>query len=84
MQSHKVISVLTFFGGGAAPGHMEVPRLGVELELPLLMPMLAYPTAHDNARYEPQLVAVPDLIIHCVRPGIGSVSSWILIRFVTH
>ena len=48
---------------------MDVPRLGVKLELELP----AYTTAHGNAGFLP----------HRVKPGIELTSSWILVRFVT-
>jgi len=48
--------------------HMEVPRLGVELELQLQ----AYTTAHGNA----------GSLTHWARPGIELSSSWMLVRFV--
>ena len=48
---------------------MEVPRLGIELEL---LP-LAYTTAHGNARS----------LTHWARSGIKPMSSWMLVRFVS-
>ena len=48
---------------------IEVPRLGVQLELHLL----AYATAHSNA----------GSLTHWVGPGIESMSSWILVEFIT-
>ena len=48
--------------------HMEVPRLGVKLELQ----PLAYTTAHRNAGF----------LTHWARPGIEPASSQILVRFV--
>ena len=58
---------------------MEVPRLGVELELQLL----AYATA--TAMQDPSyLQPIPELtgnarsLTHRMRPGIESASSWIL------
>ena len=64
--------------------HMEVPSLGVELELHLLAYTIAtanqvqarsatYTIAHSNA----------GSLTHWVRPGIEPVSSWILVRFVS-
>ena len=60
---------------------MEVPRLGVELELQLpayatatatwLQP--AYTTVHGNA----------GSLTHYVRPGIEPASSWILVGFIS-
>ena len=47
---------------------MEVPRLGVKLELQLLI----YTTAHSNARS----------LTHWVRPGIEPTSSWTLVGFI--
>ena len=49
--------------------HMEVPRLGIELELQLP----AYTTAHGNT----------GSLIHWARLEIESTSSWILVGFVT-
>ena len=49
--------------------HMEVPRLGVELELLLL----AYTTAHGNT----------GSLTHWERPGIKPATSWFLVRFVS-
>ena len=61
--------------------HMEVPRLGVELELqptpqPQKLQILAvaaiYTMAHGNARS----------LTHSAVPGIEPTSSWILVRFL--
>ena len=49
---------------GPLPQHMEVPRLGVKLELQLL----AYDTAHSNARS----------LTHWARPGIEPGTSWLV------
>ena len=65
--------------------HMEVPRLGVGLELQLLttqqpqqrqIPATSamYTTACSNARS----------LTHRMRPGIKSTSSWILAGYLTH
>ena len=53
---------------GPHPRHMEVPRLGVQLELQ----MLTYTTAHGNARS----------LTHLARPGIKLGSSQILVRYL--
>ena len=64
--------------------HMEVPRLGVKLELQLLVytiatamwiraPSATYTITHGNA----------GSLTHSVSPGIKLASSWILVRFVT-
>ena len=53
----------------AHPRHIEVPRLGVKLELQLL----AYTTAYGNA----------GSLTHWAGPGIKPVSSWILVGFIT-
>ena len=59
---------LFFFGFlGVHLQHMEVPKVGVKLELQLP----AYITA----------TAMPDP--YCVRPGIEPVSSWVLVEFIT-
>ena len=64
MGSFPLFKIFAFFAGvgwGAHPRHIEVPKLGVELELQLLayttataMPDLSlsatYTTAHGNAR----------------------------------
>ena len=73
-----------FFGlFRAALWHMEVPRLGVELELQLPVPQLfqyqiwavsvTYTAAHGNAKSS----------IHWGGLGIELMSSWILVRFIT-
>ena len=65
--------------------HMEVPRLGVELELqppaytqPQQLETRAvsatYTTTHCNARS----------LTHWPMPGIEPASSWMLVRFVSH
>uniref|UniRef100_A0A8D0WGW0 von Willebrand factor A domain-containing protein 8 n=1 Tax=Sus scrofa TaxID=9823 RepID=A0A8D0WGW0_PIG len=59
----------SFFLLGLHPWHMEVPRLGVELDLQLP----ACTTAHSNA----------GSLTHWVRPGMEAVSSWMLVRFVS-
>ena len=61
------LSLSFFFFLGMALPHMEVPRLGVELELKLL----AYTAAHGDA----------GSLTHWAKPGIGSESLWILVRF---
>ena len=64
--------------------HVNVPRLGVELELrlqPTLQPQqhkiqatsMTYTTAHDNA----------GSLSHWAKPGIEPASSWILAGFIT-
>ena len=69
---------------GPNPQHMDVPRLGVELELQLPAYATAiamsdpsrlchYTTAHGN----------DGSLTHCARPGIEPVSSWVLVGFVT-
>ena len=60
---------------------MEVPRLGVKLELQLPLyhshriqaVSATYTTAHDNAIS----------LTHSERPGIEPASSWIVVGFVT-
>uniref|UniRef100_A0A8D1PEQ8 von Willebrand factor A domain-containing protein 8 n=1 Tax=Sus scrofa TaxID=9823 RepID=A0A8D1PEQ8_PIG len=59
----------SFFLLGLHPWHMEVPRLGVELDLQLP----ACTTAHSNA----------GSLTHWVRPGMEAVSSWMLVRFIS-
>ena len=63
--------------------HMEVPRLGVQLELQLPANVTAitkiqamsatYTTAHSNTR----------ALTHWARPGMEPTSSWILVGFIT-
>ena len=66
------------------PPHMEVPRLGVQLELQLL--------AHTTATAMPDPSHLCHLhqrscnagsLTHCVRPEIEPATSWFLIRFVS-
>ena len=81
-----VIIISVIFGFlGPHPWHMEVPRLGVQLELQLL----AYTTAtemwdlslifdlHQSSRQRRSLT-------HWARPGIQPASSWILFGFINH
>ena len=86
-RNKKFISlfIFCFFGGGPHLQHMEVPRLGVELEPQLL----AYTTV--TALWAPNHVC--DLhhgswqcqsLTHWARPGIQPASLWMLIRFVNH
>ena len=60
---------------------MEVPRLGVELEL--LLPTYATGTTSWDLQLTLQLMAMPVLLTHWVRPGIEPTSSWMLVRFLT-
>ena len=63
--------------------HMEVPRLGVELELPLPAYTTATATAMPDSRGVYGLTATLDPLTPCVGPGIKPTSSWILVRFFT-
>ena len=77
--------VCLFFAiSGSHSWHMEVPRLGVKLDLcrrPTPQPQqhgiwamsVTYTTAHDNTRS----------FIHLVKPGIEPATSWFLVRFVS-
>ena len=80
----KALAFLFFWGGGVFLGaqvqHTEVPRLGVELELQLLVYVTAtaqkipaasstYTTVHDN----------DGSLTHRARPGIEPTSSWMLV-----
>ena len=56
---------------GQHPGHMEVPRLGVHLELHLQASAGA--TAHGSARS----------LTHWARSGIKPTTSWFLVTFVS-
>ena len=58
-----------FCFSGLHPLHMEVPRLGVKLDLQLL----AYNTANGNT----------GSLTHWARPWIETASSWILVSFIT-
>ena len=73
---------LSFFG--QHPWHMEVPKLGVEMELhlpPTPQPQqrriwaasVTYTMAHGNT----------GSLTHWARPGVEPTSLWILVRFVT-
>ena len=70
---------------GPHPWHMEVPRLGVKLEIELL----AYATATAtwdlnhvcNLHHSSRQCRIPDPLI--ARPGIKPPSSWILVRFTS-
>ena len=64
-------------GGGAHPGHMEVPRLGVESELQLL----AYTTATETR--DPRRICNLHHSSRQCWPGIEPSSSQILVRFNT-
>ena len=67
------------------PWHMEVPRLDTELELELL----AYATS-TATRSTSTALSVIYIAAYCDarsywgRPGIQPISSWILVRFLTH
>jgi len=64
---------------GPPSWHMEVPRLGVKLELQL--PAYTTPTAVQPA---PQLMVTNTRsLTHWAKPGIKPKSSWILVGFVT-
>ena len=67
-QSHLFLFVCFFVFLGPHLRHVEVPRLGAELDLQLQ----AYTTAHSNT----------GSLTHWVRPGIKAMSSWILVSFV--
>ena len=77
-------SFFFFFFLGQHLKHMEVPRLGVKVEL-----QLPACSTHSNARSElhlqatPQLTATPGSLTHWARPGIEPASSWILVSFVS-
>ena len=62
--------------------HMEVPRLGVELELQLLAYTIATamgdPGHICDIHHSPQR---PNPLTHWVRPGIEPTSSWILLHY---
>ena len=69
---------ICLFIWGPYPQHMEVPRPVVKSELQLPQHQIraaspTYTTAHGNA----------GSLTHWVGPGIKSVSSWILVKFIT-
>ena len=70
------VCIIIIFFLGPHLQHMEVPRLGVKLDLQLPAYIWAvsatYITAHSNVRS----------LTHWARPGIESVSSRMLVRFV--
>ena len=86
------VEVLGFFFLGPYLQHMEVPRLGVklELQLPATAPAPAPATAtpdptnifdlHHNSRQH----WILNPLNHWGRPGIKPKSSWILVGFVNH
>ena len=63
---------------GLNPWHMEVPRLGVKLELQLEPPPQPHQIRAASATY-----GNAGSLTHWVRPGIEPASSWILVRFVS-
>ena len=70
-----------FFFLGPHPRHVELPRLGVELELQLP----AYPQPQDpshvcNLHHSSRQRWIPT---HWARPGIEPTSTWILVGFVS-
>ena len=73
-----------FFGFlGLHPWHIEVSRLGVELELQL--PIYTTATAMPDLRHVVTYTIADGntrSLTHWARPGIEPVSSWILVRFV--
>ena len=73
-----------FFFLGPHPRHMEVPRLGVQLELHLP----AY-DSHRNNRFElpcdyTTVHGDAGFLTHWTRPGVKPIYSWILVGFVNH
>ena len=65
-------------GGGARPRHIEVPRLGVELELQLLTYATATATQIGGAS-----VQLAQILNPLSRSGIKPESSSILVEFLT-
>ena len=61
--------------------HMEVPRLGVELEL--WLPAYATATATPDPTPDPILQPTHWSLTHWAKSGIKPASSWIPARFVT-
>ena len=67
---------------------MEVPRLGVELELQVPAYTTATATPGSEPRPRPthsswQHWLLNPTLIHCAKPGIKTESSWILVESVT-
>ena len=74
--SMNFLSVFFFFLR-SHPQHMEVPRLGVELELQLP----AYATV--TAMWDLSHVSNARSLTHCARAGIEPASSCIIVRFIS-
>ena len=69
---------------GPRPWHMEVARLGVESELQLLAYVIATATPDLSHLCNPHHSSQQCQILNLLnRPGIESVSSWMLIRFIS-
>ena len=79
----KIFFNLIFCFLGLHLQHMEVPRLGIELELQLLVCTTATempdPSCICNLYHSSQ----PCQILNPLRPGVKPTSSWILVGFVT-
>ena len=62
--------------------NLEVPRLGIQLELQLLAYTKVTATPDPSCVCDPHHSS-PQCWIHWVRPGIKPPTSWILVRFVS-
>ena len=84
LSNFKWYPVLFFWGGGPHLKHMEVPRLGVKLELQL--PGLH--RSHSNEGSKPHLWPTPQqgqhqIPDHWARAGTKPPSSWTLVGFIS-
>ena len=80
----RVLFVFVFLG--SHPWYMEVPRLGVELDLqlPVYTTATAMPVLWATPATSPQLMAAPvPYLTYWARPEIEPMSSWILVRFIS-
>ena len=76
--------LLLFFFLGLRQWHMEVPRLGIKLELQLLAYTIATATWEPSCIWPtPQLMCNARSLTQWTRPVIEPESSWILVGFVT-
>ena len=76
---------LTFFSLWLHLRHMEVPRLGVqlELELPAYTTATATPDLSCVCNLHSSLQRKPDPLTHWSRPGVKPLSLSILVRYLT-
>ena len=74
-----VLSLFFFFLAGAHLRHMEVPGLGVELELRCL----PTPQPQEYQIWATSVSSNAGSVTHWVRPGVELMASWILVQFLT-